>query len=130
MRNLWLITLLLLVSGCTGVSHLLIGRQNLYFDGDRAHSDFFIQGDARRYIKENGDPEFYKWDRLVKQWKTVWVLNMYYGDRVLVFKDNTFFGERETWEEEKMMAHGYYPAGIYIVDRTNSPYKYYSLEKR
>lgn len=137
MKFLSLIILLSLLLGCVNVGHLIMGREWLYFDGEAAKKDWWIKKEERELVKRMGDPDAYKWERWQKywwsggigglNWGNIWVLNLYYGDTVYVFKHHKLIGKRKTWKHEYAHMRGYYGPSWHIVDRSTG--KVYDLRR-
>lgn len=104
-----LFLIIISLNGCVSAGHLIVGRQWLYFDGAAAKNDLWVKGEEKEFIKKTGDPDAYKWEKWpAGTFKSVWLLNLYYGDTVYIFKDHVYYGKRQTWEHEFAFMKGYY----------------------
>lgn len=134
----YFLTLSLLLSGCVNIGHMIIGRHWLYFDGEAAKRDLWVRGEEREFLKEHGNPDSYKWELWPSRygsnvgwwlldWNNFWVLDMYYGDTVYIFKDHKLYGQRKTWPHEYARMNGHWEPSYHVVDRSTG--KVYDIEK-
>ena len=138
-KSIYLFLITLSIVGCVNVGHFVIGRHWLYFDGEAAEKDMWILGEEEQFVKQMGAPDAYKWERWqvkdyagglgILNWGYMWMLNLYYGDTVYVFRDHHLYAKRKTQPHEFAHMKGQFSMGPRIVDRSAYPNKYYYLEK-